>query len=108
MRAELRVSATFTEPMDLVETVVIALSESEPRDAIMRASREFERMNGAAPRISLSVSADEYYRLRRDPRLGGYLIDDCERLARWLNVDSITVASPQRDRQQGERVSLSG
>ena len=106
MRAELRIPATFTYPVEIVETIVIALAESDPRDAIVRASREFERMNGAAPVVTLSVSADEYYRLRRDPTLGGYLIDDRERLAHWLNVETVTVVSPQRDRQQDERTSV--
>ena len=106
MRAELRIPATFTYPVDIVEKRVIALSESDPRDAIMRASREFERMHGEPPVVTLSVSADEYYRLRRDPTIGGYLIDDCEHLAHWLNVETVTVVSPQRDRSQGERTSL--
>jgi len=99
MKAELRIRATLTYPVEILETVLIPLSESDPREAIMRASREFERMNGEAPMVTLSVSADEYYRLRRDPTFGGYLIDDCDRLAHWLNVETVTVASPQRDRQ---------
>lgn len=105
MRAELRIPVTFSYPVEIVETVVIPLSESDPRGAIMRASREFERTNGAAPIVTLSVSADEYYRLRRDPTFGGYLIDDRQRLAHWLNVETVTVVSPQRDRQQVEQSS---
>jgi hypothetical protein len=102
MRAELRIPATLTYPVEIVETVVIPLTDSDPRAAVMRASREFERMNGAAPRVTLSLSADEYYRLRRDPSFGGYLIDDCDRLAHWLNVEAVAVASPQQGRQQSE------
>jgi hypothetical protein len=103
MRAELRITATFMYPVEIVEIIMIGLSESDPREAIVRASREFERKNGAAPMVTLSVSADEYYRLRRDPTLGGYLIDNCQHLAHWLNVETVTVVSPQRDRQQVEQ-----
>jgi hypothetical protein len=105
MRAELRIPVTFSYPVEIFESVVIPLG-SNPRDAIMKASREFQRIHGAAPTVMLSVSADEYHRLRRDPTLGGYLVDDCDRLAHWLNVETVTVASAHRDRHPVEETSL--